>query len=137
MKHRLLVTSLLALVLAGASAHASTLYWSGIGTALGGVGTWNTTGANWGTSTSGPFTTVWNNANSDSAFLSGLSTQGGTGLVTLGVPITMNGTLTWQQTPGTYPSYSINGANALTFSPGSTLNCNNSAGGSTIIGYFN
>ena len=137
MKHRLLVTSLLALVLAGASAHASTLYWSGNGTALGGVGTWNTTGANWGTSTSGPFTTVWNNANSDSAFLSGLSTQGGTGLVTLGVPITMNGTLTWQQTPGTYPSYSIVGSSTLTFSAGSTLNCNNSVGGGIYVGYLN
>ena len=138
MKTKLVVTSLLCMALFGASVHASTLYWSGNGTALGGAGSWDTTAAHWGTSTSGPFTTVWNNANTDDAQI--LHAAGATDnhVITLSQNVTMNGTLTWQQTPGTYASYSIAGATStLTFSPGSQISCNNSAGGSLGVGLFN
>src|SRR5437899_6500346 len=40
---------------------ATVLYWSGGGSVVGGAGTWDTTNVRWGTSTAGPFTTVWNN----------------------------------------------------------------------------
>src|ERR1035441_336018 len=98
MKYKLLVISLLCLALGSASLQASTLYWSGNGIALGGAGTWDTTNPRWGTSTSGPFTTVWNNANSDNATL--YYNIGG-GSVVIGAAITMNGTFTFDQTTGT------------------------------------
>jgi autotransporter-associated beta strand protein len=103
---------------------------------LGGGGSWNTTGANWGTSSSGPFTTVWNNANSDSATLSAGSGATGGGVISVSANITMNGTLTWQQTPGSYALYSLTGPNTITFSPGSAISCNNSQGGGTAVGTF-
>src|SRR5262245_42341772 len=50
------------------SGRAASLFWSGDGVTQGGTGTWNTTLARWSTNPSGgPFTTVWNNANVDSA----------------------------------------------------------------------
>ncbi|MCX8090775.1 MAG: autotransporter-associated beta strand repeat-containing protein [Verrucomicrobiae bacterium] len=36
-------------------------FWSADGSTQGGTGTWNTTDQRWGTSASGPFTTVWDN----------------------------------------------------------------------------
>jgi len=54
---------------------ASDLYWSGTPPTLGGAGTWNTSTARWGTSASGPFTTVWNNANNDVAIFAGTAGQ--------------------------------------------------------------
>src|SRR4051794_34565558 len=59
------------------SAHATELWWSANGTTVGGALTgataWNTTNAHWGTSNAGPFTTVWNNGNVDSATFEGTS----------------------------------------------------------------
>src|ERR1035437_2683492 len=96
MKHKLLSASLLCLALGSASVHADLLYWSANGTVVSGSpGTWNTTLARWGTSTSGPFTTVWNNANSDSATLSASGASFGS--ILLGANITMNGTLSMEQ----------------------------------------
>ena len=134
MKHKLLLTSLLSLVFARASVQASTLFWSGNGSTLGGAGTWDVTNARWGTSSSGPFTTVWANANSDSAVLSGAVVGGS---VVLGANITMNGTLTFDQTPATAASYTINGASTLTFSAGSAISCSNAAGTGAAVGSFN
>jgi autotransporter-associated beta strand protein len=50
-------------------AQAATLYWSGDGTNPGGTGTWDTTLARWGSSTAGPFTTVWANSTTDIAVI--------------------------------------------------------------------
>jgi len=61
------------------------LFWSGNGTTEGGAGTWDTTNPRWSTSPSGPFTTVWNNANVDSATL-----ESTPGAITTGAPITVN-----------------------------------------------
>jgi autotransporter-associated beta strand protein len=134
MKHNLLATSLLCLALGNASVHATLLYWSANGTALGGsTGTWDTTNQRWGTSTSGPFTTVWNNANTDSATLSASGAAFGT--VVLGANVTMNGTLSIEQTPGTWPAWTINGANTITFGASSTL-AGPATGSSTINGKY-
>jgi hypothetical protein len=132
MKHKLLVISLLCLALGSASVHADTLFWSGNGTALGGGGTWNTTLTRWSTSSSGPFTAVWNNANTDSAMFSAGTGATGGGSVVLGLGITMNGTLTMSQTAGTYANYSINGTSTLTFSSGSTVVAQNYSGAATV-----
>src|ERR1039458_1768093 len=134
MKYKLLVISLLCLALGSSPVHASTLYWSANGTSLGGAGTWDTTNQRWGTSTSGPFTTVWNNANSDNATL--YYNIGG-GSVVIGAAITMNGTFTFDQTTGTYASYTVNGVSTMTFSVGSTLSCNNVSGSCLAVGSFN
>ncbi|MCX6890378.1 MAG: Ig-like domain repeat protein, partial [Verrucomicrobia bacterium] len=119
MRKNLLATLLACLALGGTTLHATTLYWSGDGTTQGGPGTWNTTLARWGTSTSGPFTTVWNNANTDSAIIDNGTGAGGS--IVIGAAITMRGTLTLNGSGGTYPAYTINGASAMTFAAGSTL----------------
>ena len=119
MKHKLLATSLLCLALGSAPVHADLLYWSANGSTVSGVGTWDTTNQRWGTDTSGPFTTVWNNAVTNDATLS--ASGAAFGSVVMGVNITMNGTLSMEQTPGTWPSWTINGANTMTFGLGSTL----------------
>lgn len=76
-----------ATVLAGGTTYAqSTLFWSGDGTTQGGAGTWNTTLARFGTSASGPFTQVWNNANNDSAEFGGATA----GSVAVSANITVN-----------------------------------------------
>ncbi|MGZ4963000.1 MAG: hypothetical protein ACXWC8_10635, partial [Limisphaerales bacterium] len=49
---------------------ASPMFWSANGTTLGGTGTWDATTANrFGSSSGGPFTSTWNNANGDTAVL--------------------------------------------------------------------
>src|SRR5262245_9261341 len=59
------------------SAAGVELFWSAdtitAGGGLTGATAWNTTNAHWSTSASGPFTTVWNNANVDSATFQGTS----------------------------------------------------------------
>ena len=69
-------------------AGATTLYWSGNGSTKGNAGTWDTTLARWGTVSTGPFSTVWNNANNDTAYF---DTAAGTYNVTLGTNITLGG----------------------------------------------
>ena len=54
-------------LLAAPFVQAADLYWSGNGTSLGGTGTWDTATARWGSSSIGPFTTLWNNSNTDVA----------------------------------------------------------------------
>ena len=66
-------------------APAATLYWSGNGTTLGGAGTWNTSGLNWGSSSGGPFGSAWVNANVDTAILDGTA-----GTITVGAAVTVN-----------------------------------------------
>jgi autotransporter-associated beta strand protein len=115
------IALLISLFCAAESVQATTLYWSGGGSVVGGAGTWNTTAAHFGTSTSGPFTTVWANANTDDAIFTASGSAPG-GVVSVGAAITMKGTLQWEQTPGTFPNYTFNGASTITFNPGSTLN---------------
>ncbi len=51
---------------------ASPMFWSANGSTLGGTGTWDATTANrFGTSSAGPFTSAWNNANGDTGVLAG------------------------------------------------------------------
>lgn len=65
---------------------AATLYWSGNGSTQGGAGTWDTTLARFGSSGSGPFTTVWNNTtNAGDTVIFG----GSAGTATLGTDITV------------------------------------------------
>jgi len=91
------------LVIPAGVATATDLYWSG-------DGTWNTTDANWGTVTGGPYTgTTWNNATPDNAIFEGTA-----GTVTLGEPISI-GDMTINA-----DDYTITG-NTLNFAPGSTL----------------
>ena len=89
---------------------AADLYWSG-------TGTWNTTDAVWGTSSSGPYdAAIWSNATPDSAIFEGTA-----GTVTLGGPITAGG-LTFA-----VDGYTVTG-NTLTLSGTTTV----SAGTATI-----
>lgn len=67
-------------LLLGDVATAANRYWSG-------TGTWDTTTANWGTTTSGPYTAAtWSNSPADTAFF-----EGSAGTVTLGTGITASG----------------------------------------------
>ncbi|PWU10020.1 MAG: hypothetical protein C5B50_26135 [Verrucomicrobia bacterium] len=135
MKTKLIVLLSVVLALAGVSVQASVLFWSGNGSTLGGAGTWDTTNARWGTSTAGPFTTVWNNSGSDTATLY-YNVAGGS--VVIGAPVTINGTFEFDQTAGAFASYTVNGSQTMTFAAGSTLSCANIAAGSgLIVGSFN
>jgi len=73
--------ALAALVLTAVSGHAAAnRFWSG-------VGTWNTSTANWGTVTGGPYNTfTWVNANNDTGVFEGTA-----GTVSLGTGITVGG----------------------------------------------
>src|SRR4051812_26494082 len=73
------------LLIGSAPAVATNLFWSADGTNQGGVGTWDTTNARWGTTSTGPFTSIWNNANVDSAEFGGTA-----GAVTVGANVTVN-----------------------------------------------
>src|ERR1035441_5794845 len=117
MKHKIVAVSLLCLALSATSVHATFLYWSANGTTVSGVGTWDT-GNHWGSSTSGPFS-PWVNANSDTADFSASGASFGAVLVT--TPITINGTLQLDVTPGTWPDWSFNGSSIITFGVRSTL----------------
>src|ERR1051326_7230513 len=119
MKRLLLQATLFCLTLSTASLQATVLFWSGDGTTQGGPGTWDTTNARWGTSTSGPFTTVWNNANSDDATFD--NGTGAGGIITIGTGLNMNGTLTLNGSCGTCASYVIQGTPITTFSPASAI----------------
>ncbi|PWU10021.1 MAG: hypothetical protein C5B50_26140 [Verrucomicrobia bacterium] len=135
MKKYLIASLFSLLTFCASSIQGSVLYWSGNGSTLGGSGTWDTTNARWGTSTSGPFTTVWSNSGSDSPTLY-YNVAGGS--VVVGTPLTINGTFEFDQTAGAFASYTLNGANAITFNAGSTISCANVAAGSGIaVGLIN
>ena len=115
-RHLILVAAVLVI---SHSSPAADLFWSGDGLTEGGAGTWDTTTARFGTSSGGPFTTVWTNANSDN-----VTFEATAGTVTLSI-ITNNGTLTdnsgytfFSSTLTLGPSSIINvtGANTLTAS---------------------
>src|ERR1044071_5026614 len=76
-----------AFLVAGIPAHGADLFWSGNGTAAGGAGTWDTTNPRWGSSSSGPFSAVWNNANLDSP---NFNTPAGTVTIGTGIDVTVN-----------------------------------------------
>ncbi len=84
-------------------ASGTTLFWSGNGTSEGGAGTWNTSVAHWGTTSGGPFATIWNNANVDSAVF-----ESSNGAVSLG------GTITANQITFNTATYSIGNGNGVT-----------------------
>jgi len=91
-------SSLLAISLAS----SAELFWSANGTSQGGAGTWDTTNENWGTATTGPFDSVWNNANNDTARFGSTA-----GTVTLDDNVTVGGlvfnTNNYIIAPGTGP----------------------------------
>jgi len=95
---------LIAMTLVTGSAWAGSLYWSGDGSSQGGSGGWDTTSTKWGGSTVGPFSTVWTNANNDTAIFGSTA-----GTVTLGTNVQVGG-LTFS-----ISGYTISGANTLTF----------------------
>ena len=78
------------LALCSASVHAAltSLFWSGNDTTEGGAGTWDTINPHFGSLATGPFGTVWVNANSDSPIFESTA-----GTVTVS-SITLNGSLT-------------------------------------------
>ncbi len=116
------------LAVARPTSAATTLYWSGDGVSQGGSGTWNTTLARWGTVSTGPYSTVWNNANNDTAYFAG-----GVSTVTLGANITLGG-LT--QTVGS-TGIGINaGAGPYTITLGVTGNNPFSTAASSTVGRF-
>jgi len=98
---------------------AATLYWSGNGSTQGGNGTWGTTNANFGTATTGPYSTVWNNTTNaaDTALFGG-----STATVTLGADITVR-QLSFNNT------VTVNG-NGFTLTTGGASNLTVTAGGS-------
>jgi len=96
-----LAVALLALPVGVAT--AADLYWSG-------DGAWDTTTANWGTATGGPYNAAtWNNATPDSAIFEGTA-----GTVTLGENISI------ADMTISADDYTITG-NTLNFAPGGTL----------------
>jgi fibronectin-binding autotransporter adhesin len=107
------------------TADASNLYWSANGSTLGGAGTWDTSNTRWGSAASGPFSTAWNNANTDVARFGG--TAGG---VTNASGITVGGL--WFDTTG----YVITNAagNALTFGAANNTITLNNVAAATIRG---
>ncbi|MDB6059563.1 MAG: hypothetical protein JWO95_3407, partial [Verrucomicrobiales bacterium] len=91
---------------------AATLYWSGDGVNEGGAGTWDTTTAHFGTAAAGPFTTIWTNANSDSAVFEASS---GPTTNTISSAITFKGTMN-VNTP-----YVFSGTSTITYNAGSSI----------------
>lgn len=75
-------------MVAGAPAHAATVYWSGNGSTQGGNGTWDTTSVHFGSSSTGPYSTIWSNSTNaaDTAVFGG-----STATATLGTNITVRG----------------------------------------------
>jgi autotransporter-associated beta strand protein len=95
--------------LAVSSASAADLFWSANGTTQGGAGTWNTADARWGTVAAGPYGTIWDNANNDTAIFGSTG-----GAISLGTNITAGG-LTFNTN-----GYSISAGNTLTLAGAST-----------------
>src|SRR5262249_28967979 len=98
---------------------AGTLYWSGDGINQGGTGTWNTSLQRWSTNaTGGPFTNVWNNANTDSAVFD--TAVGG---VSVAAGVTVNSMTT------TLGGFTFSNSSQITFSgTAAGLNANHASG---------
>lgn len=106
----LAVAAALVTTAAGApKAMAADLFWSANGIAQGGAGTWDTTNTRWGAVAAGPYGTIWDNANNDTAIFGSTG-----GAVSLGTNITAGG-LTFSTN-----SYSISTGNTLTLAGAST-----------------
>lgn len=98
---------------------AATLFWSGNGASQGGAGTWNTTDARFGTSSAGPFTTVWNNTTNAA---DSVTFGGATSNATLGAAITVRQL--------TFNNASTVSAGGFSLTTGGTVNLTFAAGGS-------
>lgn len=110
-----IVVCTLALVGAPSTADAD-LFWSGDGTTLGGVGTWNTTLQRWSNVNTGPFTTVWTNSPVENAILDGTPGAITTGsAITVGV-ITANTATGSATTSWLIGNSTTSAANPITFS---------------------
>lgn len=106
----LAVAAALVATAAGApKAMAADLFWSANGIAQGGAGTWDTTNTRWGAVAAGPYGTIWDNGNNDTAIFGSAG-----GAVSLGTNITAGG-LTFSTN-----SYSISTGNTLTLAGAST-----------------
>lgn len=82
-----ILAALGASILAISSAAAQTeLFWSGNGATQGGVGIWDTTNENWGTDAAGPYSSVWDNSETDTARFASTA-----GTVTLDADVTVGG----------------------------------------------
>jgi len=81
-------TLLSLLAFAPVNAIAANLFWSTNGTSQGGTGIWDTSNQRWGSSASGPFSTIWNNSTNAGDTARFGSTAG---TVTLGTGITAGG----------------------------------------------
>ncbi|PYJ08540.1 MAG: hypothetical protein DME25_01255, partial [Verrucomicrobia bacterium] len=115
MKLLLTISLLISSVLCAERAHGGTvLFWSGNGSTEGGTGTWDTTNPRWGTVQTGPYTTVWNNANKDEATFTGTA-----GTVTLAAGVTVS-----NLTCNGSGTYTIAAGNTVTLGTTSTtINC--------------
>ena len=113
--HLILVAAVLVIV---NSSPAADLFWSGDDLTEGGAGTWDTTAARFGTSSGGPFSTVWANANSDNVTFEATA---GTVLVS---PITLNGTLN-DNSGYTFATNTAIASSVLTLGSSSAINVAN------------
>lgn len=91
---------------------AATLYWSGDGVNEGGAGTWDTTTAHFGTTAAGPFTNIWNNANSDSVVFEASSGQ---------TTNTISSAITFKGTMNINTPYVFSGTSTITYNAGSSI----------------
>jgi fibronectin-binding autotransporter adhesin len=104
-------------------AQATDLYWSGNGTTIGGAGNWDTSTTQWGSSYSGPFSSIWNNSSTDTARFSGTA-----GTVTNATGITVGGL--WFDTTG----YVVTNTTTLTFAAANNTITLNNIAAATING---
>src|SRR5262249_4826680 len=96
---RAAIVGCIALSLTSVSSRATQFFWRGDGTTQGGPGTWDTTNTRWGTSISGPFTTVWDNTAVNDATIDNGTGAGGS--IVISGFITNQGTLTLNASCGT------------------------------------
>lgn len=101
---RLLISFVVVFIVTSTYA-ATDLYWSADGVNAGGAGTWNTSGVNFGTTSGGPYTRAWTNANVDSLILDGVA-----GTITVGANVTVN------RITNTVAGFTFAGSSRITFS---------------------
>src|SRR5437870_4974509 len=80
-----LAAGLISLLGSQSEVAATNLFWSSNGTTQGAAGTWNTTVGHFSSTNTNPYSTIWNNANADSAEFGGTS-----GTINIAGPITVN-----------------------------------------------
>jgi fibronectin-binding autotransporter adhesin len=116
-----------------AAAVPAALFWSANGTTQGGAGTWNTTTGHFSNLNANPYSTIWNNANVDSAEFGGTAGQ-----VNLSGPIVVN-TITTDLLGFNIGNANLAGStNTITFSGANAgVNTNYAGGTTTISAVFN